>query len=615
MAANVKRVVAVLVSIVWLSLIVVLVAGSFVPAIQEVLPPQVREFTDLEALREWLGSLTDSLATDISALIPTEPEATETPTPDSALSTPPTATPWPATPTAATPTAESATPSPTAAMDSGDDGKPQVAVQPVSIIVAVARQAKLYSAPSEDADLIGLVATGGTVTVNGKDSTGRWYRLEEDVWIGADDLVDAPQDQVPVVVAETQQPTPESGEQPTQTETPAATPTVQLAAVQAVVRLDANLRSGPGIEFERVDGIFAGDEVSVVGQSADGEWYLLDRDAWLFAALVVEAVDVPVVFEDGAADLTPSPETDEEQPDADEEQPDADEEQPETDEEQPEAGEEQPETDEEQPEAGEEQPETDEEQPEAGEEQPETDEEQPEAGEEQPETDEEQPEAGEEQSETDEEQPEADDGQPQPVVIAPLGANLRSGPGVEFDRVEGIEQGQVLTVVAQDSGGDWLKLDSGLWIFAALVDNVPEDLPVESEEGTDDETDDAGEDGETPAPTDEAEPEDTDTDDTQPPDEPEDEQDAQTDEDEQPVLATVNTDANLRNGSGLDSTIVDSVPAGTQVSVTGRSDDEQWLQLDNGQWIFAVLVDFPASEAQEDAGVDEGGEDETGAQG
>ncbi len=594
MAANVKRVVAVLVSIVWLSLIVVLVAGSFVPAIQEVLPPQVRESTDLEALREWLGSLTDSLATDIGALIPTEPEATETPTPDSALSTPPTATPWPATPTAATPTAESATPSPTAAMDSGDDGKPQVAVQPVSIIVAVARQAKLYSAPSEDADLIGLVATGGTVTVNGKDPTGRWYRLEEDVWIGADELVDAPQDQVPVVVAETQQPTPESGEQPTQTETPAATPTVQLAAVQAVVRLDANLRAGPGIEFERVDGVFAGDEVSVVGQSADGEWYLLDRDAWLFAALVVEAVDVPVVSEDGAADLTPSPETDEEQPDADEEQPETDEEQPETDEEQPEAGEEQPETDEEQPEAGEEQPETDEEQPEAGEEQPETDEEQPEAG---------------------EEQPEADDGQPQPVVIAPLGANLRTGPGVEFDRVEGIEQGQVLTVVAQDSGGDWLKLDSGLWIFAALVDNVPEDLPVESEEGTDDETDDAGEDGETPAPTDEAEPEDTDTDDTQPPDEPEDEQDAQTDEDEQPVLATVNTDANLRNGSGLDSTIVDSVPAGTQVSVTGRSDDEQWLQLDNGQWIFAALVDFPATEAQEDAGVDEGGEDETGAQG
>ena len=578
MAANVKRVVAVLVSIVWLSLIVVLVAGSFVPAIQEVLPPQVREFTDLEALREWLGSLTDSLATDISALIPTEPEATETPTPDSALSTPPTATPWPATPTAATPIAatpiaESATPSPTAAMDSGDDGKPQVAVQPVSITVAVARQAKLYSAPSEDADLIGLVATGGTVTVNGKDPTGRWYRLEEDVWIGADELVDALQDQVPVVVAETQQPTPESGEQPTQTETPAATPTVQLAAVQAVVRLDANLRSGPGIEFERVDGVFAGDELSVVGQSVDGEWYLLDRDAWLFTALVVEAVDVPVVSEDGATDLTPSSETDEEQPDADEEQ-----------------------------------PETDEEQPEAGEEQPETDEEQPEAGEEQPETDEEQPEAG-------EEQPEADDGQPQPVVIAPLGANLRSGPGVEFDRVEGIEQGQVLTVVAQDSGGDWLKLDSGLWIFAALVDNVPEDLPVESEEGTDDETDDAGEDGETPAPTDEAEPENTDTDDTQPSDEPEDEQDAQTDEDEQPVLATVNTDANLRNGPGLDSTIVDSVPAGRQLSITGRSDDEQWLQLDNDQWIFAALVDFPATEAQEDAGVDEGGEDETGAQG
>ncbi len=591
MAANVKRVAAVLVSIVWLSLIVVLLAGFFVPGLREVLPAQVREFTDPEALRERLDDLTDSVAEGVDALFPTEPEAIETTTPDSAPSTPSTATPVPETPTAETPTAEPATPSPPPAMGTegapGDDATPQVSEQPVSITVAVAGQAELRSAPSEDADFIGLVATGGTITVNGIDPTGRWYRSEEGVWIAADDLVDAPLDQVPVVMTETQQPTVESGEQPAQAETPAATQTVQLVATQAIVELDANLRSGPGIEFDRVDGVNSGEEVSIVGQSADGEWYLLENDVWLFAALVVEAVDVPVVPDDDASDLLPNQEADTEQPETDTEQPDADDEQPETDTEQPE---------------------TDTEQPDTGDEQSGTDTEQPDTDDEQSETNTEQPDA-------DDAQPDAEDEEPRPVVNAQFGANLRSGPGVQFDRIEGLEQGEFLIVVAQDPDGDWLKLENGLWIFATLVDNVPEDLPVEPEEATDAETDDAGADDETPDessfPADEAETDSTDTDDTQPPDSSEDEQ---TDEDEQVVLATVNTDANLRNGPGLDSTFVDSVVADTQVTIIGRSDDDQWLQLDSGHWIFAALVDIVPTEAEEDADANDEADD-TGAQG
>ncbi len=556
MAANVKRVAAVLVSIVWLSLIVVLLAGFFVPGLREVLPAQVREFTDPEALRERLDDLTDSVAEGVDALFPTEPEAIETTTPDSAPATPSTATPVPETPTAAPPTAEPATPSPPPAMGTegapGDDATPQVSEQPVSITVAVAGQAELRSAPSEDADFIGLVATGGTITVNGIDPTGRWYRSEDGVWIAADDLVDAPLDQVPVVMTETQLPTVESGEQPAQAETPAATQTVQLVATQAIVELDANLRSGPGIEFDRVDGVNSGEEVSVVGQSADGEWYLLENGVWLFAALVVEAIDVPVVPDDDASDPLPTQEADTEQPETDTEQPDAEDEQPETDTEQPDA---------------------------------------------------------------DDEQPDAEGEEPQPVVNAPLGANLRSGPGVQFDRIEGLEQGDFLIVVAQDPDGDWLKLENELWIFATLVDNVPEELPVEPEEATAAETDDAGADDETPddpsAPADEAETDSTDKDDTQPPDSSEDEQ---TDEDEQVVLATVNTDANLRNGPGLDSTFVDSVVAGTQVTIIGRSDDDQWLQLDNGHWIFAALVYIVPTEAEEDADANDEADD-TGAQG
>ena len=612
MAANVKRVAAVLVSIVWLSLIVVLLAGFFVPGLREVLPAQVREFTDPESLRERLDDLTDSVAEGVDALFPTEPEAIETTTPDSAPSTPSTARPVPETPTAAPPTAEPATPSPPPAMGTegapGDDATPQVSEQPLSITVAVAGQAELRSAPSEDADFIGLVATGGTITVNGIDPTGRWYRSEDGVWIAADDLVDAPLDQVPVVMTETQQPTVESGEQPAQAETPAATQTVQLVATQAIVELDANLRSGPGIEFDRVDGVNSGEEVSVVGQSADGEWYLLENGVWLFAALVVEAVDVPVVPDDDASDPLPTQEADTEQPETDTEQPDAEDEQPETDTAQPDAEDEQLDTDTEQPDAEDEQPETDTEQPDAEDEQLDTDTEQPDAEDEQPETDTEQPDA-------DDEQPDAEGEEPQPVVNAPLGANLRSGPGVQFDRIEGLEQGDFLIVVAQDPDGDWLKLENGLWIFATLVDNVPEDLPVEPEEATAAETDDAGADDETPdessAPADEAETDSTDNDDTQPPDSSEDEQ---TDEDEQVVLATVNTDANLRNGPGLDSTFVDSVVAGTQVTIIGRSDDDQWLQLDNGHWIFAALVDIVPTEAEEDADANDEADD-TGAQG
>ncbi len=563
MAVILKRIVAVLVSILWLSLIVVLLAGTFVPGFREALPPQVREFTDTDELRELLQNFSDSLPGDLGALIPTVPEATATPTSAAAVTAPPTATRVSATPTASPPTTAPATPSPTPTSDAEEDEQPVVEeVVPVSVTVSL--QAELRTAPSEVADVIGLVAIGGTVFIDGRDSAGNWYRLEDGTWISADALVAAPQEQVPVVTAETQQASTEVEAQPTQTEVPAATPIVQLEAVQALVSLDANLRSGPGTDFERVDGVFAGDEVSVVGQSADGEWYLLDGSAWLFAALVVEAVDVPVVSEDGVGVQ--------------------------------------------QAEGGEEQ---------AG------------GDEEQVEGDDEQAEGDEQQVEGDEEQVEGVELQPTSFVNAPLGANLRSGPGVQFERVEGIQQGASLTVVAQDASGDWLKLDSGLWIFAALVDDVPEYLPVDTGEETSTEADDAGEEDEaleeasaldevdeapeeTPALDEEDGADNGETDGTLPPDESEDVQGEQTEdeqtEDEAPaVLATVNTDANLRNGPGLEATIVASVLAGTQVTVIGRSEDGQWLHLGDDQWIFATLVDIPTTEEEE--------EEETGADG
>ena len=606
MAGIVKRVAAVLVSVVWLSLVLVLLAGFFVPNLHALLPAPVKEITDPEALRERWGSFTDSLMGGIGGQPPAGPEATATTTPDPALSTSPTATPVPETPTAAPPTPEPATPTTAPSMSSDGDDQPPAAETSVSVSVSEDRQADLRSAPSEDADVIGLVASGGTIIVNGRDSTGRWYRLEDGTWIDADDLVDAPQELVPVVMVETEQPLegPEDPSPPSEVDT--ASPSTQLAPVTAVVNADSNLRAGPGTEYDRVDGVNFGEEVSVVGISADGTWYLLESGAWLFAALLVEAVDVPVVTEDTDPDELTT----------------ADTEQIDTGDEQAAAGTEQPDTETEQTDPDDEQTETETEQPE---------------------TETEQPDAETEQTDTDDEQTEteADTEQLQPVVIAPLGANLRAGPGVEFDRVDGVEQGEVLTIVAQDEGGDWLKLEDGSWIFADLVDNVPADLPVDSGEAMEAETDESGADDETPdettppdasddeqdvqagddeqdAQTDEDEQEaqtdedeqdaqaDEDEQDTQT---DEDAQDAQTDEDEedtqeeadQVVLATVNTDANLRNGPGLDATIVDSAPVGTQVTIVARFDDDQWLQLDNGNWIFAALVDILPAEDDEDA--------------
>ena len=605
MAGIVKRVAAVLVSVVWLSLVLVLLAGFFVPNLHELLPAPVREITDPEALRERWESFTDSLMGGIGGQPPAGPEATATTTPDPALSTSPTATPVPETPTAAPSTPKPATPTTAPSMGSDGDGQPPAAETSVSVSVSEDRQADLRSAPSEDADVIGLVASGGTVIVNGRDSTGRWYRLEDGHWIDADDLVDAPQELVPVVMVETEQPLEGSEDPSPPSEVDTTSPSTPLEAVTAVVNADSNLRAGPGTEYDRVDGVNFGEEVSVVGISADGTWYLLESGAWLFAALLVEAVDVPVVTEDTDPDEMTTADT--EQIDTGDEQAAAETEQPDTETEQPD-----------------------------------TDDEQPEAETEQPDTDD-------EQTET-----EADTEQLQPVVIAPLGANLRAGPGVEFDRVDGVEQGEVLTIVAQDEGGNWLKLEDGSWIFADLVDNVPADLPVDSGEAMEAETDEAGADDETTPPdasddeqdvqagddeqdaqsdedeqdtqTDEDEQDaqtDEDEQDTQTEEDEqdtqadEDEQDTQTEEDEldtqtedeedtqeeadQVVLATVNTDANLRNGPGLDATIVDSAPVGTQVTIVARSDDDQWLQLDNGNWIFAALVDILPAEDDEDA--------------
>ena len=68
-----------------------------------------------------------------------------------------------------------------------------------------------------------------------------------------------------------------------------------------------------------------------------------------------------------------------------------------------------------------------------------------------------------------------------PKLAAPVTnttSNLRRGPGTDFPLADQLPAGAPVRPVARNSDGTWLQLDSGLWIWAQLVDHIPPGLPV-----------------------------------------------------------------------------------------------------------------------------------------
>ena len=59
-------------------------------------------------------------------------------------------------------------------------------------------------------------------------------------------------------------------------------------------------------------------------------------------------------------------------------------------------------------------------------------------------------------------------------------ANLRAGPGVVYNLVGFLIKGTEVVPVSRTADRLWLKLETGDWIFAYLVDDAPADLPVET---------------------------------------------------------------------------------------------------------------------------------------
>jgi hypothetical protein len=85
---------------------------------------------------------------------------------------------------------------------------------------------------------------------------------------------------------------------------------VRTTAKGATVNHDANLRAGPGTQYQILGRASLGDDVDVVGVTSAGDWYLLADDAWIAAFLVDNAPSaVPTVVTTPTAppspDMTP----------------------------------------------------------------------------------------------------------------------------------------------------------------------------------------------------------------------------------------------------------------------------------------------------------------------
>ena len=57
------------------------------------------------------------------------------------------------------------------------------------------------------------------------------------------------------------------------------------------------------------------------------------------------------------------------------------------------------------------------------------------------------------------------------------GAHLRTGPGRNFDSVRVLKPGARVNPIASNRDGTWVQSDEG-WVYAQLLDNVPDSLPV-----------------------------------------------------------------------------------------------------------------------------------------
>lgn len=96
---------------------------------------------------------------------------------------------------------------------------------------------------------------------------------------------------------------------PTQPISTTDTTTDAPASTTVTVLRDANLRSGPGTDFDVSGNAGPGDELVVIGQNDDGTWFELEDGSWIAASLVeeIEPAEDDAQTEEDVDELTDIP--------------------------------------------------------------------------------------------------------------------------------------------------------------------------------------------------------------------------------------------------------------------------------------------------------------------
>ena len=154
------------------------------------------------------------------------------------------------------------------------------------------------------------------------------------------------------------------------------------------------------------------------------------------------------------------------------------------------------------------------------------------------------------------------------TVIDEEGANLRSGPGLDYVIVDKWAKGQQFPFEMVSADGEWLRINEGLWISASIVagqefshttssadvDSPEHPVPIFPASGLG--------------------------------------QGVSTQEGDRIFLGAVSVrdGANLRSGPGLEYEVVSPVSFGSLIVWVAMSEDREWLYLQHGHWISADLV-------------------------
>lgn len=236
-------------------------------------------------------SITVGLLPDASVVVELLPLPPAAATPEPTVEATPEVTPTiEATPEVTPTVAEApATPSITTTLATEINGLPL-------INTTVTVSSNLRAGPSTDFEILTQAGPGDAVQIVAVSEDGQWYLLATGAWIANFLVADQPTN-VPTVTDEILAAV--QGTAPV----PTATPTPEAAAVTPpTVTVDANLRAGPGTEFDIIGGTITGDVINIVGRNAEGTWFRLDNGGWVLGTLVTNApaIDtVPVLNNDG----------------------------------------------------------------------------------------------------------------------------------------------------------------------------------------------------------------------------------------------------------------------------------------------------------------------------